>query len=71
MRRHRIVYSEAARADIVAIRDRIREAGGALVADRFVARIIATVEGLEFMPVRHRIRSELRLAYGLRDIASI
>ncbi len=59
MRRHRIVYSETARADILAIGDKIREAAGELVAERFVARIVATVESLEFMPTRHKIRSEL------------
>jgi toxin ParE1/3/4 len=55
MRRHRIVYSETARADIIAIGDEIREAAGELIA----ARIVATVESLEFMPARHRIRPEL------------
>jgi len=59
MRRHRIVYSETARADIIAIGDEIREAAGELIAERFVARIVATVESLEFMPARHRIRPEL------------
>ena len=59
MRRHRIVYSETARADIIAIGDEIRNAAGEFIAERFVARIIATVESLEFMPTRHRIRSEL------------
>ena len=59
MRRHRIVYSETARADIIAIGDDIREAAGDIIAERFVARIIATVDGLEFMPTRYRIRSEL------------
>jgi len=59
MRQHRIVYSDTARADIIAIGDEIREAAGELVAERFVARIVATVESLEFMPARHRIRPEL------------
>ena len=59
MRRHCIIYSETARVDIIAIGDKIREAAGELIAERFVARILATVESLEFMPARHRIRSEL------------
>ena len=59
MRGYRIVYSETARADIIAIGDKIREAAGELIAERFVARIVATVESLEFMPARHRIRAEL------------
>ena len=83
MRRHRIVYSETARADIIAIGDEIRKAAGELIAERFVARIVATVESLEFMPARHRIRSELgadlRVAgfrkylifYGCDDAVSI
>jgi toxin ParE1/3/4 len=59
MRQHCIVYSEAARRDITAIGDYIREVAGESIAERFVARIIATVESLEFMPTRHRIRPEL------------
>lgn len=59
MRRYRIVYADAARTDIHSVGQSIREAAGEAVAERFVARIIATVESLEFMPTRHRIRSEL------------
>jgi toxin ParE1/3/4 len=59
MRPYGIVYADAARADIHSIGENIRQAAGEAVAEQFVARIIATVESLEFMPKRHRIRSEL------------
>ena len=59
MRRYRIVYTETARTDIISIGQRIREAAGEAVAERFVERIIGVVQTLEFMPTRHRIRREL------------
>lgn len=49
---------EPARADIIAIGEAIREAAGDTVAERFIGRLIDTAESLEFMPTRHRIRSE-------------
>ena len=69
MRQHRIIYSETARADIIAIGGRVREAAGELIAERFVGRIVGAIESLAFMPTRHRIRSELAAdprAIGIR-----
>lgn len=64
MQRFRITYTETARADIIAIGDYLREMAGDVIAERFVERIIATVESLECNPRRHRERPEL--AQGLR-----
>lgn len=64
MQRFRIVYTDTARADLLAIGDYIRDAVGDVVAERFIERIIATVESLETSPRRHRERPALGV--GLR-----
>ena len=59
MRRFRIFYTLTARADLLSIGDRIREARGNAGADRFMAHVIATAEALQTMPRRHRVRRKL------------
>lgn len=61
-----IVYADAAKDDITDIAGYIDEKAGAIVAARFIDRIIATVESLSRMPHRHRERDEL--GAGLRVI---
>ena len=59
MQHFRIVYTETARDDLIAIGDYIRDATGDVVADRFIGRVIATIESLETSPRRHRERPAL------------
>ena len=64
MQRFRIVYTETARDDLIVIGDYIRDAAGDVVADRFIGRVMATVESLETSPRRYRERPALGL--GIR-----
>ena len=59
---YRIEFTEAAHDDLVRIGNYIREHAGDLTADRFVERLIAKAETLRFMPLRYRLRDELRPA---------
>jgi toxin ParE1/3/4 len=54
-----IIYTETAREDLIAIGDHLREAAGVGVAERFIDRMIATIESLSVRPQRHRFRPEL------------
>ena len=59
MPKYEVVYTGAARADIIAIGDYIREAAGDVVASRFVERIVAASDTLSKQPLRQRVRIEV------------
>jgi toxin ParE1/3/4 len=59
---YRIEFTEAAHDDLIGIANYVRQHAGDLTADRFVRLLIAKVETLRFMPLRYRIRDELRPA---------
>jgi addiction module RelE/StbE family toxin len=58
MRRHRVVYTEAAEADLETIADYISNEAGAVIAQRFVERLIARIDSLGMFP-KHRLRPNL------------
>jgi toxin ParE1/3/4 len=58
MKRFEVRYSERAEADLMTIGRSIEEATGGAVAERFMDRLIAAVETLEFRPHRQRVRAE-------------
>jgi plasmid stabilization system protein ParE len=54
-----IIYTETAREDLISIGDYLRDAAGAAVAERFIDRMIVTIQTLSIRPQRHRFRIEL------------
>jgi toxin ParE1/3/4 len=57
---YRLEYAETARRDLRDIGEYIHTAVGEAVAARFMRRLIARVNSLRVMPMRHRIRNELQ-----------
>jgi toxin ParE1/3/4 len=68
-RPHVIEYTDAARADLLAITDYVGDAAGPQIAEQLVERIIAAVESPSIRPKRQRVRHELGVdirAFGAR-----
>jgi toxin ParE1/3/4 len=63
---YRIVITTSARVDLSNIGEFIRESAGELTAERFIQRLIAKIQTLEFAPERRPLREDLRL--GLRTL---
>jgi toxin ParE1/3/4 len=63
----RVEYTETARRDLQKIGAYIRDNAGEAVAERFIRRVIARIDGLAFMPRRCRVRDELQP--GIRAVS--
>ena len=63
---HRVEYAETARQDLIRIGEHLRKNAGDATAARFIRRLIAKADSLEFMPERYREREELQP--GLRAV---
>jgi toxin ParE1/3/4 len=59
---YRIEFTAAEHDDLVNIGNYIRAHADDVTADRFVERLVAKAESLRSMPLRYRVRDELRPA---------
>jgi toxin ParE1/3/4 len=64
---YRIEYTQPALRDLRELETYLRAAGGDLVADRFIDKIVAKVRSLQDRPMRQRVRTEF--GPGLRAVA--